>query len=52
MDLLKTYQIDNADSINLCFENLKKIAAEKNLSVEIIEGMKKGWETEFRSINK
>jgi hypothetical protein len=51
-DLLSKYQIGNADSINLCFENLEKIAGEKGLSIEIIERMKKGWEEEFKSINK
>jgi len=50
--LLNNYLIDNADSINSCFENLEKIAGEKYLSVEIIKRMKKGWKEEFRSISK
>jgi len=50
-DLLSKYLIANADSINSCFKNLKKIAGEKGLSLQIIERMKEGWEKQLRSFN-
>ncbi len=50
-DLLSKYLIANADSINSCFENLRRIADEKGLSLKIIERMKEGWEKQLRSLN-
>lgn len=49
-ELLKKYQLDNEESINLCFENLEKVASENKLPIEFVEGMKRGWEAELRSI--
>jgi predicted Zn-dependent protease with MMP-like domain len=52
MKLYKTYVLDTAEEINKCFVHLEEVANEKNLSLEIIADMKKGWEEEFRNINK
>jgi hypothetical protein len=50
--LYNAYVLDRADDIKNCFDHLEKVADDKGLSLAIIEGMKKGWEEEFRRINK
>ena len=50
--LLNNYILDNASTINDCFDNLDKVAEEKGLSKEIINNMRDGWEKQYQTAVK
>ncbi len=51
--LLSDYILDNANSINSCFDHLEEVADERGLSVDILGDMRAGWERQYRAaLNK
>jgi len=50
--LLNKYILDNAESINNCFNHLEKIAIEKGLSLEKLRQMRSGWEKQYSATLK
>ena len=51
--LLNDYILDNANSINSCFDHLEAVADERRLSFDILADMKAGWERQYKAaLNK
>lgn len=47
--LLDRYMLDNADTINCCFDNLEKITCERGLSIETLHRMREGWDKQHQA---
>ena len=51
-NILNRYVLDNAKSVNDCFEFLKSVARDRGLSLDVIRHMECGWELSYKKALK